>query len=167
MVSQMVELGRVWFNSNYNSSTKLTPFRALYGRDPPQLLKGTTLPSAVEEVNWLTQDRGIVLNELKPKLVKAQDHMRVYANNFTVDDCMYLKLQSNRLKSLVKKINEKLRPRFYGPYQINKVIRKVAYFLEHTPDSKIHHVFHVSLLKKAIAPSVQPQPLPQMLAHYL
>ena len=51
MVSQMVDLGRGWFNSNYNSSTKLTPFRALYGRDPPQLLKGTTLPSAVEEVN--------------------------------------------------------------------------------------------------------------------
>jgi hypothetical protein len=32
-----------------------------------------------------------------------------------------------RLKSLAKKINEKLRPRFYGPYQIIKVIVQVAY----------------------------------------
>jgi len=59
--------------------------------------------------------------------------MRVYANkhyrdvNLAVDDYVYLKLQPNQLKSLAKKLNEKLSPWFYGPYKISKVIGKVAY----------------------------------------
>jgi len=64
---------KFWFNSNYNSSSKLTPFRALYGIDPPQLLKGTTIPSAVKEVNRLTQDRDSLLDQLRTNLLKAQD----------------------------------------------------------------------------------------------
>jgi len=60
-----------WFNSNYNSSYKLAPFRALYGRDPPQLLRGTTVPSAVEGVNRLTQDRDYLLDQLRTNLLKA------------------------------------------------------------------------------------------------
>ena len=53
-----------WFNTNYNSSLKLTPFKALYGRDPPHLLRGTTIPSAVEEVNQLTQERDQILHDI-------------------------------------------------------------------------------------------------------
>ena len=95
--------------------------------------------------------------------------MRAYANkhrrdvNLAVDDWVYLKLQLYRLKSLAKKLNEKLSPRFYGPYQISKVIGKVAYQLNLPPESKVHPVFHVSLLKKVIALAVKPQPLPPML----
>ena len=88
--------------------------------------------------------------------------MRAYANkhcrdvNLVVDDWVYLKLQPYRLKSLAKKLNEKLSPRFDGPYQISKVIGKVAYQLNLPPASKVHPVFHVSLLKKAIAHAVKP-----------
>ena len=47
---------------------------------PPILLKGTTIPSAVEEVNKLTADRDNTLTELKANLLKAQDRMRTQAN---------------------------------------------------------------------------------------
>jgi hypothetical protein len=162
-----------WFNSNYNSSTRTTPFKALYGRDPPQLVKGTTIPSSVEEVNKLTEERDTILHDLRSNLLKAQDQMRTQANkhrrdiSYVVGDWVYLKIQPYRLKSLAKRINEKLSPRFYGPYKITKIIGQVAYQLDLPPEARIHPVFHVSLLKKAISPTVNPQPLPPMLSEDL
>lgn len=115
-----------WFNTNYNSSLKQTPFKALYGRDPPHLLKGTTIPSLVEEVNVLTDERDQILHDLKQNLVKTQEQMKAYADksrrsvNFTNGDWVYLKLQPYRLKSLAKKRNEKLSPRLNWLYQIGR-----------------------------------------------
>lgn len=56
-----------------------------------------------------------------------------------------------------------LSPRFYGPYQITKLIGLVAHQLDLPVESRFHPVFHVSLLKKVVAPVPNPQPLPPML----
>ena len=80
------------------------------------MLKGTSVPLAIEEANGLTQDRDSLLDQLRTNFLKAQDQMQVYANkhrrdvNLVVDDWVYLKLQPYRLKSLAKKLNEKLSP---------------------------------------------------------
>lgn len=34
----------------------MTPFKPLYGRDLPPLIKGITIPSKVDSVNWLQQE---------------------------------------------------------------------------------------------------------------
>ena len=48
-----------------------------------------------------------------------------------------------------KRGDEKLQPRFYGPYKILKKIGEVAYELELPPEIIINNVFHVSCMKKA------------------
>lgn len=80
--------------------------------------------------------------------------------DYQVGEMVYLKIQPYKLKSLAKRINQKISPRYYGPYEIEKKIGTVAYQLKLPPDSKVHPMFHASLLKKSVAPTVECQPLP-------
>jgi hypothetical protein len=43
-----------------------------------------------------------------------------------------------------------LKPHFYGPYKVIQRVGEVAYELEMPEGRKIHNVFHVSCLKKAV-----------------
>ena len=49
------------------------PFKALYGQEPPLLVKGADIPSRLEEVNQLSKEKDELLQELRNNLLKAQD----------------------------------------------------------------------------------------------
>lgn len=46
-----------WYNTNFHSSTKLTQFKALYGRDSLTLLFHATIHSTVKDVNLMSEER--------------------------------------------------------------------------------------------------------------
>ena len=111
-----------------------------------------------------------MLQELKLQLASAQNYMkqRAYTGRrevvYEVGDLVYLRLQPYRMKSLAKKLCEKLSPRYFGPFPILQKIGQVAYKLQLPLSASIHPVFHVSQLKKAVGDSTKVQPLPELLS---
>ena len=84
----------------------------------------------------------------------AQSRQKSYADNrrkdlkFEVEDLVFLKITPLKA-SLMSGKRKKLQPRFVGPYKIIQRVGNVAYKLELPSSlSRIHNVFHVSILKK-------------------
>ena len=59
-------------------------------------------------------------------------------------------LKHQHKKLSLKQVKNKLAPKFYGPFRINKKISKVAYRLELPDNFRIHNIFHISCLKKVL-----------------
>ena len=73
---------------------------------------------------------------------------------FEVGDLVYLRLHPYRQSTLKHKGAEKLKGRFYGPSRVIRRIEEVACELELPTGSRIHNIFHVSCLKKALEQQV-------------
>ncbi|WVZ13293.1 hypothetical protein V8G54_017823 [Vigna mungo] len=130
-----------------------TPFEIAYGRSPPSLSGYILGQSQVEAVDHLLSSRDNILSTLRRNLQKAQDHMKAMADvhrrdvEYEVGAWVYVKLKPYRQTLLAGKTPQKLAKRYFGPFQILSQIGPVAYRLSLPETSKIHPVFHCSVLK--------------------
>lgn len=106
--STWISWAEYWYNTTFHSSTNTTPFRAVYERDPPPLIRFGSDSTSVLAVDQLLQERDLILNELKDHLCCAQSKMKASADahrraaQFEVGDFVYIKLRPYRLRSLAK-----------------------------------------------------------------
>lgn len=75
---------------------------------------------------------------------------------------VWLRLRHREPASLPQVTKGKLKPRFFGPYQVNELINNLAVRLALPPRTRLHDVFHVSLLKKFVG--MPPDARPPLLA---
>ncbi|GJW56811.1 retrovirus-related pol polyprotein from transposon TNT 1-94 [Tanacetum coccineum] len=115
------------YNTSYHSSIKMSPYQALYGRLPLSLIPYPPGASKVIAVVELLMERNKVTRQLKQNLLAAKLRMEEKANH--------------KRRDVEFKVGDKV------PYEIAERIEKVAYRLALPVTSKIHPVFHVSILK--------------------
>jgi hypothetical protein len=144
------------YNNSYQSSIKMAPYEALYGRKC-----GT--PICWDEVGErkmlgpeIIQDTEEKIRIIRERLQTAQSRQSSYANagrrNIQFDIGQFAYLKVSPMKGVKRfGMGKKLSPRFIGPFPIIKQVGEVAYKLE-LPESLsgIHNVFHVSMLRKCL-----------------
>ena len=127
------------YNNNYQASIEMAPFEALYGR------KGRT-PVCWDEVGErrligpelvkITSDKVKVVRDNLKK--KTRDRQKSYANNrrrdlqFEIGDRVFLKISPWKGVLRFGK-QDKLSPRYIGPYEIVSKVGPVAYKLKLPP----------------------------------
>ncbi|KFK36440.1 hypothetical protein AALP_AA4G124900 [Arabis alpina] len=158
------------YNTSYHYTIQMSPFKALYGRDPPTLLKYEDGSTRNAKLEGQLKERDAMIQLLRQHILKAQQLMKHRADShrreveFKVGDMVFLKLKPYRQQSLARRVNEKLAARFYGPFEVAARVGAVSYKLKLPPSAKIHHTFHISQLKLAVGSSFAPSELPAPLS---
>lgn len=68
----MLHWAEYWYNTSYQSSTRMTPFKALYRRDPPTVACYIWGSSPSDLIETYLLDRDAIVDLLKANLVQVQ-----------------------------------------------------------------------------------------------
>ena len=156
--TQWLSMAQWWYNSSHHSAIHMSPFQALFGYTPPSVTMGNMQEARVIGVEQLLSQREEIMVKVKQNLELAKQRMKYFADKhrservFERGDWVYLKLRPYKQFSVRSSQVWKLSPRNAGPFMILEKVGEVAYKLDLPDSSKIHPVFHVSLLKKHAGP---------------
>lgn len=158
------------YNTSHQTAIQCSPFRVVYGRDPPALISYHPGAAKVAAVDWQLLDRDQCLEEIKDCLLQAQGVMKATEDDkrhdvvFQVGDRLWLRLHQHTAAAIKHPASSKLGPRFFGPFKVVERVGEVAYKLGLPAKACIHDAFHVSLLKPFEGtPPSSVQPLPDLL----
>ncbi|GJX87225.1 retrotransposon-related protein [Tanacetum coccineum] len=116
--SKWLSLAEYWYNTNYHTAIKTTPFEAVYGQPPTSPIFYSSGHSNVDSVDRSLTAREAIIKMLQFHLMKAQARMKSATDlhridrSFEVGQMVWLKLQPHRKISVRKEKYNKLLPKF-------------------------------------------------------
>jgi hypothetical protein len=142
------------YNNSYQTSLKMAPFEALYGRRCRTPLNWSQAGERTLFGPKLVQEAEEKVSVIRENLRAAQTRQKSYHDKaeapreFEVGNYVYLKVSPTKGVQCFG-VKGKLAPRYIGPYEVIEKFGTIAYRIR-LPDqlSAVHDVFHVSQLKK-------------------
>ncbi|KAK1685872.1 hypothetical protein QYE76_046720 [Lolium multiflorum] len=150
------------YNNSYQSSIKMAPFEALYGRKCRSPICWYEAGASKEFNPDYVKEKQQIIDIIRDRLKIAQSRQKSYADQKRrtwepqVGDMVYLKVSP--MKGLQRYgVKGKLSPRYIGPFKILSQNRGLAFELE-LPGrlSQVHNIFHVSQLIKCLKTPDEP-----------
>ena len=146
------------YNNSYQSSLKMSPFEALYGRKCRTPLNWSQTGDSQIFGTDLMLEAEKQVKDIQERLCIAKSRQKSYYDpkhrEVTFEPGEYAYLRVTPTKGVKRfKTWGKLVPRYIGPFPVVARRERVAYQLELPPElSEVHNVFHISQLRKCIAP---------------
>ena len=144
------------YNNSYHASIEMAPYEALYVRKCRSSLcweVGERQLTGPELVQITSEKVPIIQQRLRMAFSRQKSYADPRRNDvsFSAGDMVFLKVSP--MKGVMRFGKKgKLAPRYIGPFEIRSRVGEVAYrlILPHKL-SRIHPVFHVSMLRKYIS----------------
>jgi hypothetical protein len=156
------------YNNSYQTSLKMPPFEALYGRKCRTPLHWNQTRESQVFGPEILQEAEKQVHIIRENLKIVQSRQKSYADHrrreliFEVGDFVYLKVSPMRGMKRFK-VKGKPSRHYIGPFKILERKGEVEYQLE-LPDSlsDVHDIFHVSQLKKCLRVPEEQLPMEEL-----
>ncbi|WVZ75469.1 hypothetical protein U9M48_023517 [Paspalum notatum var. saurae] len=112
------------YNTAYQTALKTTPFRVVFGWDPPALMSYQPGLVRVAAVDKQLQQRDDFLLDIKDRLLQARSLMKDHYDaahrdvTFEAGEWAWLRLNHRSAAGITDNTSAKLAPQFYGPFQV-------------------------------------------------